>query len=95
VTISSLPGLSCKEEIVDVQLFQTNRMRFPPEELAQFAGKYIAWSPDGTHILASNEDELQLANAVQSAGYNSAEILIAFVPFEDEVLLGGGMEINE
>jgi len=80
---------------VDMQRFQKNRQKFPPEELARYAGKYVAWSPDGTHILACNEDELQLANAVRTAGHNSAEVLIAFVPAEDEVLLGGGMEIVE
>lgn len=77
-----------------MQRFQKNRQQFPPEELARYAGKYVAWSPDVTHILASNGDELQLANAVRAAGHNSAEILIAFVPAEDEVLLGG-MEIIE
>ncbi len=80
---------------MDIQRFQKNRQEFPVEELARYAGKYVAWSPDGTHILASNEDELQLANAVQAAGHNSAEVLIAFVPSEDDVLLGGGMEIIE
>lgn len=80
---------------MDMQRFQKNRQQFPPEELARYAGKYVAWDPDGKHILASNEDELQLANAVLAAGHNSAEVLIAFVPAEDEVLLGGGMEIIE
>lgn len=80
---------------MDVQLFQKNRQQFPPEELAKHAGKYVAWSPDGASILAANEDELQVARAIQAAGYNSAEILIAFVPAEDEVLLGGGLEVIE
>jgi hypothetical protein len=72
-----------------MQRFQENRQKFPPEELERFAGKYIAWSPDGTQIIASNEDELQLAKAILAAGYDSAEILIAFVPAEDEILFGG------
>lgn len=73
---------------MDVQLFQTNRQRFPPDELAKYAGKYVAWSPDGTRILACNEDELRLADAIRAAGHNSADVLIAFVPAEDEILLG-------
>ena len=80
---------------MDMQQFLKNRYAFPPEELARYAGKYVAWGPDGTHILASNEDELELVKTVRAAGHNSAEILIAFVPAEDEVLLGGGMEIIE
>jgi hypothetical protein len=86
---------SFREYTVDVQRFQTNRQRFAPEELAKYAGQYVAWSPDGTSILASHTDELQLARAIQTAGYNSAEVLIAFVPAEDEILLGGGMEVIE
>lgn len=80
---------------MDVKRFQENRQRFAPEELAKYAGRYVAWSPDGTSILASHTDELQLARAIQTAGYNSAEVLIAFVPAEDEILLGGGMEVIE
>jgi hypothetical protein len=32
---------------MDMQLFMKNRAQFPPEELAKFEGKYVAWSPDG------------------------------------------------
>lgn len=80
---------------MDLQLFQKNRQQFSAEELAKHAGKYVAWSADGASILAANEDELQLARAIQAAGYDSAEILIAFVPAEDEILLGGGLEVIE
>jgi len=78
-----------------MQRFLQNRQRFPPTELAKYAGKYVAWAPDGSRILASNEDELKLAKAVLAAGHNTAEVLIAFVPTEDEVVLGGGVEIAE
>jgi hypothetical protein len=80
---------------MDMQLFQKNRQQFPPEELARYAGKFVAWRPDGAGIIDANEDELQLAKAIQIAGYNSAEILIAFVPAADEILLGGGLEVIE
>jgi hypothetical protein len=78
---------------MDVQQFYKNRQQFPPEELARYAGKFVAWSPDGTHILASDEDELRLANAIRAGGHNSADVLIAYVPADDEVVLGGGLEV--
>ena len=80
---------------MNLQLFQKNRQQFPPAEFAKYAGKYVAWSTDGTSILACDEDELRLARAVQEAGYNTAEVLIAYVPAEDMVLLGGSMEAIE
>jgi hypothetical protein len=75
---------------VDMQKFLTNRQKFPPGELAKFAGKYIAWSPDGTRILASDDDLEKVAAAVEDLGYDSSEIVLGSVPFPDEVVLGGG-----
>ena len=75
---------------MDMQQFLKNRIAFPPEELARFAGKYVAWSPDGTQILASDDDPLRLVSTVTALGYDSAEVLIASVPDPDEVILGGG-----
>jgi hypothetical protein len=67
-----------------------NRQQFPPQELMKYAGKYVAWSPDGTRIIASDEDEERLDQTMKAAGHDPAEILISFVPFPDEVVLGGG-----
>jgi len=78
-----------------MHLFQKNRQQFPLEELARYAGKYVAWSTDGTRILGSDEDELRLARALQEAGHDTAEVLIAFVPADDVVMLGGSMEVIE
>jgi hypothetical protein len=80
---------------MDMQLFLKNRQQFPPEELAKYEGKYVAWSPDGASILATDEDELRLDKTIEAAGYDSAEILIAFVPPGDEIILGGGLEVVE
>jgi hypothetical protein len=75
---------------MDMQQFLKNRHAFPSEELATYAGKFVAWSPDGTRILASDEDELRLDATIRATGYDSAEVLVSFVPFADEVVLGGG-----
>src|SRR4051794_10408609 len=48
-----------RSHFMDMQQFLTNRAQFPPEELAKYAGKYVAWSPDGTQIVASDEDPLR------------------------------------
>jgi hypothetical protein len=75
---------------MDMQQFLKNRSQFPPEELAKYAGRYVAWSPDGTTIFASDEDEVRLDAAINAAGHDAAEVLVSFVPYPDEVILSGG-----
>jgi hypothetical protein len=75
---------------MDMQQFIRNRNAFPLEELARYAGRYVAWSPDGTRILASDADELELDATLRAAGHDTSEVLVSFVPFPDEIILGGG-----
>ena len=75
---------------MDMQEFLKNRNQFPPEELEKFAGRYVAWSPDGTSILASDDDQIRLDATIRELGYDPAEILVSSVPFPDEIILGGG-----
>lgn len=72
-----------------MQAFLRNRAQFPPEQLAAYAGKYIAWSPDGTAIIASADDLNGLDNAVKGLGYNPAECIFSAVPAEDAVIGSG------
>ena len=71
-----------------------NRAQFPAEELAKYAGKYVAWSPDGTRIVASDEDDLRLDEAIKAAGYNPSETLVSFVSNPDESIIGGASLIE-
>jgi hypothetical protein len=73
-----------------MQQFLTNRQQFPPGELAKHAGKYIAWSSEGTRILASDDDLEKVAAVVEALGYDTSEIVLSSVPFPDEVVLGAG-----
>jgi hypothetical protein len=75
---------------VDMQMFLTNRQHFAPGALAKYAGKYIAWSPDVTRILASDDDLEKVAAAIEGQGYDSSDIVLSAVPFPDEVVMGGG-----
>jgi hypothetical protein len=75
---------------MDMHQFLENRRRFPPGELARYAGKYVAWSPDGTRIVASDEDLQRVAAAVVAEGFDPGEVVLSSVPLPDEVILGGG-----
>jgi hypothetical protein len=74
-----------------MQQFLKTREQFPPEQLVPYAGKYVAWSPDGTHILASDTDPLRLKATVKGLGHDPADVLISSVPDPDLVILGGGV----
>jgi hypothetical protein len=77
-------------QTVPTQQFLKNRRAFSAEELAKYAGEYVAWSPDGTAILASDDDPIRLLTTVKSLGHDPAETVIASVPPADLVILGGG-----
>jgi hypothetical protein len=75
--------------MIPIQQFRENQRRFPAEELAKYNGLYVAWSPDGTRILASDRDMVQLYRAVQAAGHDLSQILIDGPIGPEDVHWGG------
>lgn len=74
---------------MDMQEFLKNRQQFPLDELAKYAGKHVAWRPDGTSIVASADDLPQLIAAVKTSGNDPAECVLSAVP-ECDALIGMG-----
>ena len=77
---------------MDMQRYLKNRNLFPAEALEKYAGQHIAWSPDGTRIIASAEDPLKLVDAIDALGFDSSEVVIEPVPYPDEIVLGAGVD---
>jgi hypothetical protein len=75
---------------MDMYEFNKNRLAFPPEELLQYRGQYIAWSPDGKHVVASDRDPARLDDMVQELGYDPSEVVFSSVPDVD-IVLGAGV----
>jgi hypothetical protein len=73
-----------------MQQLLRNRQQFPPEEPARYLGQHVAFSPDGTRIVASDKDLAQLDTKIKAADYDPAETLVSAVPAEDVILGGGG-----
>ncbi len=74
--------------LLDVRSYSENRSRFPADELAPYAGQYVAWSPDGMRILAHGTDAELVEHQLAAAGINPAAVVIGYVDPPDEVFLG-------
>jgi hypothetical protein len=53
---------------LNLEQYVKNRNAFPVNELGRSAGHHIAWSPDGTQILASDPGPLKVLAAVKAPG---------------------------
>jgi hypothetical protein len=62
-----------------------NRNRFPPEELEKYRGQYIAWSLDGTRIIAHADDPDTLDELIVQAGEDLRRCVLSCLPEEDTV----------
>jgi hypothetical protein len=67
----------------DLSHYEENRCKFPLEELAKYAGKHIAFSPDGTRIVASGATEEELEAALRAAGIHFSQVVWSYVDGPD------------
>jgi hypothetical protein len=66
--------------------YLANRTRFPLEELAKYAGRWIAWSPDGAQIVAHANDPRALDDLIRTAGEDPEQCLVEGIPAGDSVI---------
>jgi len=69
-----------------------NRNAVPIEQLLPYENKHVAWSADGTHILAGDTDPLRLVAWLKEAGIGPEDCVLSFVSFDSEF---GGASLNE
>jgi hypothetical protein len=55
--------------------FFVNQRCFPPEELLKYAGRYIAWSWDGSRILASGESMEEVEQKLVASGIDPSRVV--------------------
>lgn len=75
---------------MDMQVYVTNRGRFPDDELRQYSGRYVGWSPDGRQIVASADSLEALCDSIDASGYDPADVVMERIPLRDELVLGAG-----
>jgi hypothetical protein len=59
--------------------FVENQRRFPAEQLLRYAGQHIAWSWNGSQILASDQDRRTLEEKLRAAGIDPLQVIHDFV----------------
>ena len=69
---------------IDGNLFLMNRNKFTYEQLAPYAGQHVAWSTDGTSVVAHDADIAVLYRVLQERGLSGEEYVLDYLPGEDE-----------
>ncbi len=63
----------------DLSHYEENRCKFPLEELAKHWGKHVAFSPDGTRIVASGDSLDEVIEKLQAAGIHFSQVVHAYI----------------
>jgi hypothetical protein len=63
----------------DLRFYDENRSKFPPEELLKYAGKHVAFSPDGTRVLASGDDIDEVVDKLAAAGIHFSQVVHSYI----------------
>jgi hypothetical protein len=80
---------------MDIRAFRSNQSRFPLRKLQKYNGKYIAWSPDGSRIIASDKDPEKLCRKLVRRGYKPGDVLVDTVVLPMKASLGGATLFGE
>jgi Family of unknown function (DUF5678) len=63
----------------DLSHYEENRSKFPLDELAKYWGKHVAFSPDGTRIVASGDSIEEVEEKLIAAGINPNQVVGSYV----------------
>ena len=63
----------------DPSLWDENRSKVPPEQLLPYAGQHVAWSANGTTIVASGSDIPSLERNLVALGIDPTEVVFGYI----------------
>jgi hypothetical protein len=73
---------------VDNTLYNNNRSQFPREVELTHMGKHVAFSLDGTRLLASADDVFELVNILAQSGIGPGQFAHEFIEDSNIGILG-------
>jgi hypothetical protein len=59
--------------VPDFSMYSWNRVKFPAEELLKYPDEWVAFSPDGTRILAHGKVFEEVRAAMRAKGLNPSD----------------------
>ena len=68
-----------RPEPPDLSHYEENRSKFPLDELAKYGGKYVAFSPDGTRIVASGDSFDEVIERLAAAGIHFSQVVHSYI----------------
>ena len=75
--------------MIAINEFRRNQSRFPREELEKYNGQFVAWSDDGTRVLAAHADLAQVESMLVAAGIYPGDVLVCSVAVPEEAAWNG------
>jgi len=72
--------------------YEINRVRFPADELKKYDGQWVAFSRDGTCVLAGAATLTDLEELLVKEGKDPQQVAFERIEFEDGWL--GGVELG-
>lgn len=68
----------------DLRFYAENRRNFPVDQLTAHAGKFVAWNPEGTRILASGHSREEVWRQLETAGIDVSQVVNDYIDPLDE-----------
>jgi hypothetical protein len=72
------------QQAIDLMLFDRNRRQVPLEYLVPYWGKQVAWSADGTRIVASAETGEEVNEQLLALGIPFDQVVFEYVDDPNE-----------
>jgi hypothetical protein len=67
----------------ELKIFRENQRKVPLEEILPHAGKHVAWSLDGLHVVASGDDVSEVNQRVIAAGIPPNRVVFDYIDEPD------------